>query len=385
MFVHEYQAKKLLRQYGFSFPPGGVAFSSEEAVSVAKSIDADSWVVKAQILAGDRGRFGGVKIAGSVSKVDTLAKDLIGSRLVTTQTGADGLQVDAIYVEQGCEIERELYLAVLLDRYERQLVLLAAKAGGSGIETVVLESSQAIERIALSIDEPPDESELSALAEKMELEGDLAFNYTEVCRNLHSAIVKLDALMIELNPLAVTSDGRLMSLDVKMEIDDNALFRHAEFSEIRETNQESDRKLRAQTGYNYVRLDGDIGLLVSGAGLALATMDLLKLHRCEPANFLDLPPIASRSDVANACETVLQNSSLKALLVNVVGGGLAHCDTAAEGILTAHKKTPIKIPVVVRFAGTKKELGITLLRNSKMPFQLAQTMSEAIDILQKIR
>ena len=385
MFVHEYQAKKLLRQYGFSFPPGGVAFSSEEAVSVAKSIDADSWVVKAQILAGDRGRFGGVKIAGSVSKVDTLAKDLIGSRLVTTQTGADGLQVDAIYVEQGCEIERELYLAVLLDRYERQLVLLAAKTGGSGIETVVLESSQAIERIALSIDEPPDESELSALAEKMELEGDLASNYTEVCHNLHSAIVKLDALMIELNPLAVTSDGRLMSLDVKMEIDDNALFRHAEFSEIRETNQESDRKLRAQTGYNYVRLDGDIGLLVSGAGLALATMDLLKLHRCEPANFLDLPPIASRSDVANACETVLQNSSLKALLVNVVGGGLAHCDTAAEGILTAHTKTPIKIPVVVRFAGTKKELGITLLRNSKMPFQLAQTMSEAIDILQKIR
>ena len=385
MFVHEYQAKKLLRQYGFSFPPGGVAFSSEEAVSVAKSIDADRWVVKAQILAGDRGRFGGVKIAESVSKVDTLAKNLIGSRLVTTQTGADGLQVDAIYVEQGCEIERELYLAVLLDRYERQLVLLAAKAGGSGIETVVLESSQAIERITLSIDEPPDESELSAMAEKMELEGDLASHYIEICRNLHSAIVKLDALMIELNPLAVTSGGRLMSLDVKMEIDDNALFRHEEFSEIRETNQEPDRKLRAQTGYNYVRLDGDIGLLVSGAGLALATMDLLKLHGCEPANFLDLPPIASRSDVANACETVLQNSSLKALLVNVVGGGLAHCDTAAEGILTAHKKTPIKIPVVVRFAGTKKELGITLLRNSKMPFQLARTMSEAIAIVQKIR
>ena len=384
MFVHEYQAKNLLTEYRLTFPAGMVAVSSGEAVAAAQSIDAEFWVVKAQILAGDRGRFGGIKLAHSHSETGVLAKTLLGTKLVTPQTGADGLPVEAVYIEQGCKIERELYLAVLLDRYEHDLVLLAANVGGSGIESTVGNSSQLIHRIRLSVDSAPKTAELIELADKMELEGTAASDYVEICFKLHQAIRELDALSIELNPLALTAEGQLVGLDVKMELDDNALFRHSEYGEIRDANLESGRKFRSQSGYNYIQLDGDIGLLIGGAGLALATMDLLNLHGLEPANFLDLPPIASRSDVADACRTVLEHASLKALLVNVVGGGLTHCDTVAEGLITTHRESNIQCPIIIRFAGTKKEHGITLLKNSKIQFQLARTMNEAIELLQKL-
>lgn len=381
MFVHEHQAKDILKRFGFAFPQGDVAYSAREASDVAQRIPADSWVVKAQVLAGDRGRFGGIKIANAVADVGKETQAMLGSILHTPQTGDSGIQVDAVYVEQSVGIERELYLAILLDRYQRELVFLATHQGGTGIESVLKDEPHSLQRVALSIDKVPDETTLQQLAGNMGLTGALADQYAETCRSLYRAVGELDALSIELNPLAVVEDERLMTLDVKMEIDDNALFRHDEYAEIRERNLLTDRKLRAQSGYNYVRLDGDIGLLVGGAGLALATMDLLKLHRLEPANFLDLPPIASRSDVANACQTVLRNTSLKALFVNGVGGGLTHCDTIAEGLITAHKESRFRCPVVVRFAGTKREHGLTLLRNSRIPVQYADTMGEAIEIL----
>ncbi len=385
MFVHEYQAKNLLRRYGFSFPSGEVAFSADEAEGIADRIDADYWVVKAQILAGDRGRFGGVEIARSRPEVGTLARTLLGRRLVTPQTGEEGLLVKSVYVEQGCDADREMYLALLLDRYRRELILLTSASGGSGIETALDDSAQSVQRRSVSVDAPPDHDELAELAQDMRLEESLATDFVGLCRRMHQAAVELDALSIELNPLAVVGGSSLVALDVKMELDDNALYRHEEFSEILDLNQESDRRFRAQSGYNYVRLHGDIGLLVGGAGLALATMDLLKLSGLEPANFLDLPPIASRSDVSDACETVVQDDSIKALFVNVVGGGLTHCDTVAEGLITANRKTRIRKPIIVRFAGTKKEHGITLLRNSRIPIQLANTMNDAVGLLKKIR
>ena len=385
MFVHEYQAKSLLSRYGFSFPAGEVVNSADEAGAAANRINADYWVVKAQILAGDRGRFGGVKVARSQSEVSTLARTLLGSRLVTPQTGAAGLPVRSVYVEQGCEADREMYLALLLDRYQRELILLASASGGSGIETALDDSSQSLHRVAVPVNAPPDQNELADLAQKINLEGSLASDFMDICAKMYQAVIELDAISIELNPLAVVGNDRLVCLDVKMELDDNAIFRHNEFSEIVDLNQETDRRNRTQSGYNYVRLNGNIGLLVGGAGLALATMDLLKLHGLDPANFLDLPPIASRSDVSDACQTVMQDESIKALFVNVVGGGLTHCDTAAEGLITANEKSRIKKPIVVRFAGTKKEHGITLLRNSRIPIQMAGTMNEAIQLLLRIR
>ncbi len=384
MFVHEYQAKELLKGFDFSFPVGDVAISADEARAVAEKFKSKSWVIKAQILAGDRGRFGGIKMANSPTDVSNESQKLLGSTLVTPQTGERGIEVDTVYIEQAVSIKRELYLAIVLDRYRRQLVLLASHLGGTGIETALEGAPNTLQRIGLSVDEAPEQGVLDDLAASMGLEGELAQHYVETCRSLHRAMNELDALSIELNPLAVVDDNRLVTLDVKMEIDDNALFRHPEYAEIRDRNRLNDRKLRSQSGYNYVRLEGNVGLLVGGAGLALATMDLLKLHQLEPANFLDLPPIATRSDVANACRTVLDNPSVKTLLVNTVGGGLTHCDTVADGLITAHKQSPISCPVVVRFAGTKREHGLTLLRNSRMPFQYAETMSEAIEMLLRI-
>ncbi len=381
MFVHEYQAKDLLKQHGFSFPEGGVAYSAQDAGVLADRMTGQDRVIKAQILAGDRGRFGGIRMAKSAAEVVKESKALLGSTLVTPQTGEQGIRVDAVYIEQAAGIQSELYLAILLDRYQRELVLLASRRGGTGIESVLENEPETLHRHPLSVDREPEENALLALADGMQLHGDLISQYVDICRRLHDAVTALDALSIELNPLAVVDGDRLVALDVKMEIDDNALFRHPEYAEIRERNRLHDRKLRAQSGYNYVRLDGDIGLLVGGAGLALATMDLLKLHGLEPANFLDLPPIATRLNVADACRTVLESPAIKVLFVNAVGGGLTHCDTIAEGLITAYKQEKIHCPIVARFAGTKREHGLTLLRNSRIPIQYAENMDEAVELL----
>ncbi len=383
MFVHEFQAKNLLQGYGFSFPEGGVAHSAKAAGVLAAQMAGDAWVVKAQILAGDRGRFGGVRMAHSAADVEQESRVLLGSCLVTPQTGAEGMSVDAVYIEQAKVVQRELYVAILLDRYARELVLLASRRGGSGIESALADEPDTMHRYSLSIDCEPDKKILRHLATEMNLVGRLADQYIDRCCHLYAAVMALDALSIELNPLAVVDEEQLIALDVKMEIDDNSLFRHAEYADMREHNRMDDRQLRAQSGYNYVRLNGDIGLLVSGAGLALATMDLLQLHELQPANFLDLPPIATRLDVTHACRTVLANSSIKALLINAVGGGLTHCDTIAEGLITAYEQNSIVCPIVVRFAGTKREHGLTLLRNSRLPIQYADTMGDAVEMLQR--
>ena len=302
MFVHEYQAKNLLSRFDLNFPAGQVVLSAEEAGLAASQLNARNWVVKAQILAGDRGRYGGIKMAHSAAEVTARANALFGATLFTPQTGEEGQKISRVYVEQALSIRQELYLSVLVDRFEGELILLASAEGGSGVESHLQKSSGALHRVQLSVDEPAEESEFRTIAQSMELKGDLRSKYVRICQEVYRAAIELDALMIELNPLAVTEDGQFSILDVKMEIDDNSLFRHPEYDSFREVNIDTHRKMRTYSGFNYVRLKGDVGLLVGGAGLALATMDLLQEHGCEPANFLDLPPVATRIDVENACQ-----------------------------------------------------------------------------------
>ena len=383
MFVHEYQAKNLLSRFDLNFPAGQVALSAKEAGLAASRLNAQNWVVKAQILAGDRGRFGGIKMAHSAAEVTDCANVLFGSTLFTPQTGEEGQKISSVYVEQALSIKQELYLSVLVDRFEGELILLASGQGGSGVESHLHENSNTLHRVRLSVDEPADDSELMTIAESMELNSDLCSKYVKICQEVYRAAIELDALMIELNPLAVTEEDQFSILDVKMEVDDNSLFRHPEYDDFRAVNIDTHRKMRTYSGFNYVRLNGNVGLLVGGAGLALATMDLLQEHDCEPANFLDLPPVATRIDVENACFTILQDRSVKVLLVNVVGGGLTHCDTVAAGLITVQNQSPMPFPVVIRFAGTKKEHGITLLKNANMPFQLSDSMTEAVRLVSR--
>ncbi len=375
MFVHEYQAKELLGERGLSFPQGGVARTAEQAQEQAGRIDTDFWVVKAQILAGDRARFGGVKIARSIPEVGALARELIGTSLVTTQTGASGLPIRHIYVESGCLIEKEFYLACVVDRTVSSLILLASDAGGTNVED---QPAEKILRLPVSVNESLSRDDAAKVAAHLHLQGDQAEECIQICIDLHRAAIELDATAIELNPLAVTKDGGLIGLDVKMELDDNATFRRTGVAIEDDESEEPDRVLRTEAGYNYVQLKGNIGLLVSGAGLALATIDLIKLHGGEPANFLDLPPVATSTDVADACQRILRQQNLKALFVNVVGGGLTHCDTVSQGLIAAHRQSPIRCPVIVRFAGTSKDHAVVLLRNSQLPFTLASNMRDAV-------
>ncbi len=383
MFLHEYQAKNLLSRFDFPFPAGKIALSAENVGAIASQIQTDSWVVKAQILAGDRGRFGGIKMAHNIAEVSKHVRALFGTTLFTPQTGDEGQEVTSVYIEQGLEIERELYLAILVDRFEGELVLLASDHGGSGVESFVNQSGR-LQRLQLEVDQSPSVRELTPVAKSLGLSENHCSKFIKICQEMHRAINVFDALMIELNPLAITDDDQLTILDVKMEIDDNAMFRHSEVEDIRTNNLETNRKMRAQSGFNYVRLKGDVGLLVGGAGLALATMDLLHQHGCKCANFLDLPPIATRTDVENSCYTILQDRSIKTLFVNIVGGGLTHCDTVAEGLITVERQSPLPFPVIVRFAGTKKEHGITLLKNSRMPFHIVDSMTDAVKLAMKI-
>ena len=384
MFVHEYQAKDLLSRFDLTFPAGNVALSILETSLIAFDLHAKNWVVKAQILAGDRGRFGGIKMAHSVAEVTDCANELFGSTLYTPQTGDEGQKVSSVYIEEALDIKQELYLSVLVDRFEGELILLASSQGGSGVESHLRENSENLHRVKLSVDEPLDENELMTVAKSMGLNSDLCSEYVKICREVYRAAIELDALMIELNPLAVTEDDQFSILDVKMELDDNSLFRHPEFEDFRTIDVDTHRKMRTYSGYNYVRLKGNVGLLVGGAGLALATMDMLHDHDCEPANFLDLPPVANRVDVESACYTILENKSIKALLVNVVGGGLTHCDTVAAGLITVQNRSPMPFPVIVRFAGTKMEHGITLLKNANMPFHLSDSMTDAVQQISRI-
>ena len=380
MNIHEHQAKALLAKYGVAIPRGAIASRADEAESVAADIGGSSWVVKAQIHAGDRGKAGGVKVVESLAKVREAASRMLGMTLVTPQTGLAGQKVNVVYVEQGYATARELYLGMLVDRRTARVSFMASSEGGGGIEEIAEKSPDKVSKVTIDPGEGLKAEQTSELNRVLGLDGAQAETAVRFMEGIYEAFTGLDASLIEINPLCVTEAGELLALDVKMSFDDNALYRHQELQDLQESGEDDPQRLeREQHGFNYIRLNGNIGCLVTGAGLSLATLDLIKLKGGEPANFLDLPPVATRLQVAAAFKLVLSDPRVKAILVNAVGGGVTRCDVIAEGVWTAARETEVQVPVVVRFAGTSTEMCLMLLQNSKLTFTAADDMSDAVD------
>ncbi len=378
MNIHEYQAKQLLAKYGVPLARGGVAFTPEEAETVARDMGGSGWAVKAQILAGDRGRAGGVKIVRSTPDVRETAADMLGVSLTTPQTGAGGERVTRVYVEEACDIQRELYLGMAVDRVTSRVTLMSSAEGGTDIEEVAAGRPQSIRRLAIDPDEGLLSAQASTEAQALGLEGDQAEAAQRIMIGMYGAFIDYDASLVEINPLVVTRSGDVLALDAKMSIDDNALFRHKEIEDLRDAEKPGKLE-RARHGFNYLKLSGNIGCLVNGAALAMATMDIIKQCGGEPANFLDVPPVASREEVAAAFRLVLSDRDVHVILVNVIGGGITRCDAVAEGMGAAYQALGRKVPLVVRFEGTNRDLGKKTLRDMGVQFTPADSLREAAE------
>lgn len=378
MNIHEYQAKQLLAKYDVPLPRGGVAFTPEEAEKVAREIGGNGWAVKAQILAGDRGRAGGVKLVRSIPDVRETAADMLGVTLTTPQTGADGERVNRVYVEEACENTRELYLGMAVDRVTSRVTLMSSTEGGTDIEEVAAARPEAIRRLTVDPDEGLLSAEARAEAVALGLEGDQVDAAERIILGMYAGFIDYDASLVEVNPMVVTRSGDVLALDAKMSIDDNALFRHKEIEDLRDAEEEGKLE-RARHGFNYLKLPGNIGCMVNGAALAMATMDIIKLCGGEPANFLDVPPVATRDEVSAAFRLVLSDSDVQVVLVNVIGGGITRCDAVAEGMGAAYQALGRKVPLVVRFEGTNRELGKKTLRDMGVQFTPADSLQEAAE------
>ena len=378
MDIHEYQAKQLLRSYGLASPPGECAFTAEEAELAARRLGGSHWAVKAQILAGDRGLAGGVKMVTSEPDVREAARAMLGSRLVTPQTGGEGEYVRRVYVEAVRPTASEHYLALGLDRAASRVALVGSDAGGTSIESVAGEQPERISRITIDPVDGLIPTDARRLAADIGLGGRHADDAERLMVGLYDAFLAFDASLIEINPLALTRDGALLALDAKMSIDDNALFRHRDIEDLREREHEG-RLERARHGFNYIALDGDIGCVVNGAGLAMATMDILKLHGGAPANFLDVPPAASRDRITAACRLVLENPRVKVMLVNIVGGGITRCDVVAEALASACRAAGRTVPVIARFEGVNRELARKALRDTGVDAMHAESFGDAAE------
>jgi succinyl-CoA synthetase beta subunit len=377
MNIHEYQAKQLLAKYGVSVPKGGVAHTVGEAEIIAKELGGPVWVVKAQIHAGGRGKGGGVKVVKSLDDVKDAADKILGMNLVTHQTGPAGKEVKRIYVEDGCDIARELYLSVLIDRATSRITLMASTEGGMDIEEVAEKTPEKI--IKVSVDPATGISGFHArqLAFGLGLEGGQVRSGVKLITNIYNAFVDLDASLVEINPLVVTGAGEVMALDAKMNFDDNALFRHKDVEELRDEDEEDPAELEAaRHELNYITLDGEIGCMVNGAGLAMATMDIIKLHGSDPANFLDVGGGATKERVATAFKIILGDKNVKGILVNIFGG-IMRCDIIAEGVVAAAKEVNISVPLVVRLEGTNVELGKEIMVNSGLAIISANDLDDA--------
>ena len=374
MNLHEFQSKQLFNQYEIPVPSGLVAKSPKEAVDAAKSLGGNLWAVKAQIHSGGRGKAGGVKLAETLSEVNQFSKDMLGQRLVTPQSGSEGLPVELVYIEEGLSIDRELYLSLLVDRSSEGLIIMASEAGGMDIEAVAVSAPEKIltQHVNLNYVTPK---------EPLGLRLGLGPSQVEELENILFKLVELfyksDASLIEINPLIVTKEGHLVALDAKINIDDNALFRQESLLKLRDDSQEDDKETAARShGLNYVSLDGNIACMVNGAGLAMATMDLIKLHGGEPANFLDVGGGATAERVSEAFKIILANSNVEAILVNIFGG-IVRCDLIAEGIIAAVKEVGVSIPVTVRLEGTNVEKGRKLLKDSGLKIIAAENLTNA--------
>ncbi|MCG8694338.1 MAG: ADP-forming succinate--CoA ligase subunit beta, partial [Minwuiales bacterium] len=364
MNIHEYQAKGLLAKYGVAVPRGGVAFTPDEAMNAARELPGPVWVVKAQIHAGGRGKGGGVKVVKSLDEVDEASRAMLGMNLVTHQTGPGGKEVKRVYIEEGCDIARELYLGAVVDRATKSVTLMASTEGGMEIEEVAAKTPDKI--MMISVDPATGMMPYMArrLAFGLGLEGKQVGAAVKFITALYNAFIDLDASLVEINPLVVTGAGDIMALDAKMNFDDNALYRHKDIEELRDPDEEDPTELEAaRHDLNYIKLDGEIGCMVNGAGLAMATMDIIKLHGGEPANFLDVGGGATKERVTTAFKIILSDQNVRGMLVNIFGG-IMRCDVIAEGVVAAAKDVSLKVPLVVRLEGTNVDLGKKILAES---------------------
>ena len=379
MNIHEYQAKGLLADYGVAVPRGAVAFSVEEAVAAAKELGGPVWVVKAQIHAGGRGKGGGVKVVKSVAEVKEAADHILGMTLVTHQTGPKGKEVRRVYIEEGCDIARELYLGMLVDRAADCISIMASTEGGMEIEEVAAATPGEILKVEIDPAIGLQAFHARKIAFGLGLEGKQVSSAVKFLMGVYRAFNDSDASMIEINPLVVTGGGAVMALDAKMNFDDNALFRHKAIAEMRDESEEDPTELEAaKHELNYVKLDGAIGCMVNGAGLAMATMDIIKLYDSEPANFLDVGGGATRERVTTAFKLILSDPNVEGILVNIFGG-IMRCDVIAEGVVAAAREVDLGVPLVVRLEGTNVELGKKILADSGLPIVSAENLADAAE------
>ncbi len=379
MDIHEYQAKALLADFGIPIPHGGLAYSPEQAAYRAREIGGEKWVVKAQIHSGARGKAGGIKLCGTEDEVWDAADALLGKRIVTAQTGSRGKLVHRLYVESAVHVVREIYLGFVLDRKSERVMVVASSAGGMEIEDIAHDKPLSILRVSVEPAVGMQAFQARELAFGLGLDARLVAQASTTILGCYRAFRDLDATMVEINPLVVTGEGTLLALDAKMSFDDNALFRRPQVSELRDKSQEDPRETQAaDRGLSYIGLDGSIGCIVNGAGLAMATMDLIQHAGGEPANFLDIGGGASPERVAKAFRVVLSDARVEAVLVNIFAG-INRCDWVAEGVVQALHKAPVHVPVVVRLAGTNVEEGRGILARSGLPIIPADTLAEAAE------
>ena len=379
MKIHEYQAKAILAKYGVPVPRGEVTFSAGEAADIARRLGTRVVVVKAQIHAGGRGKGGGVKLAKSPDEAERIARDLLGMTLVTHQTGPEGRVVSRVLIEQGLDIKRELYLSVLLDRAVGKPVIMASAAGGMDIEEVAASTPEKIVRVHVEPGVGVAPFEARQLGFGIGLSGAQVNKFVALVTALYTAFTATDASLIEINPLVVTGDrdGDILALDAKMNFDDNALYRHPDVKDLRDLGEEDPLEIEASKfALNYIHLDGNIGCMVNGAGLAMATMDIIKLAGGEPANFLDVGGGANAEQIRNAFKILMSDANVRAVLINIFGG-ILRCDVLAQGVIAAVKELGVPVPIVIRMEGTNVEEGKRLLKESRMNFTTADSMDEA--------
>ncbi|MBI3451600.1 MAG: ADP-forming succinate--CoA ligase subunit beta [Rhodospirillales bacterium] len=392
MNIHEYQAKTLLAKFGVAVPKGGVAYTADEAEKVARQLGGPVWVVKSQIHAGGRGagRFkgdpngkGGVRVVKSAEDVKANAAAMLGQVLITKQTGAKGKEVKRVYIEEGCDIKRELYLGMLIDRATGRVTAIASTEGGMEIEEVAAKHPEKIVKVAIDPATGLQPYHARKIAFALALDGKQVAAAAKFLSAMYAAFTGLDASVVEINPLVVTGAGEVIALDAKVNFDDNALFRHKDVAELRDESEEDPMELEAgRHELNYVKLDGNIGCMVNGAGLAMATMDIIKLYGGEPANFLDVGGGATRERVTTAFKLILSDANVEGILVNIFGG-IMRCDVIAEGVVAAAREVALNVPLVVRLEGTNVELGKKILKQSGLKIVSADNLADAAEKIVK--
>ena len=377
MNIHEHQAKQLLKKFGAIVPNGEACFTVQEVLEKAKKLNLKKYVLKAQIHAGGRGKAGGVKILDNLSELEKAAKDLLGKKLITHQTGPSGKEVKRLYLEEPSNIKKEFYLSCLIDRASSKIAFISSDQGGMDIEEVAKSDPNKINTVKISFKEDIEDEDCEKIIHNFNLDNDANLKCIKIIKSIYKTFVSTDASLIEINPLILTKENNIVCLDAKISFDDNAIFKHPELLELRDLNEEDPTEIEASKhDLAYIKLDGSIGCMVNGAGLAMATMDIIKLHGQEPANFLDVGGGASKEKVAAAFKIILSDKNVKGILINIFGG-IMRCDVLAQGIVEAAKETKINIPLVVRLAGTNSKEGKKILDESGLKIISASDLGDA--------